>query len=50
VELTDEGRAQYRRLLTITRTGHAQLLRGFTEEETASLLDMLARIRRNITE
>ena len=48
VELTEAGRARYRGLLKISVEGHAQLLHGFSEQETASLLDMLARIRRNI--
>lgn len=48
VALTDAGRARYRELLKIAIEGHARLLRGFSEDETAALLDMLARIRRNI--
>ena len=49
VELTDAGRARYRGLLKIAVEGHARLMAGFSEQETATFLDMLARIRRNIS-
>lgn len=49
VELTAAGEAAYRRLEAVAADGHRLLLRGFSAEETATLLDMLLRIERNAT-
>jgi MarR family transcriptional regulator for hemolysin len=47
VELTQAGRARYRKLAAIAVEGHAQLTRGFTDEEIVQLRDMLRRVQRN---
>jgi MarR family transcriptional regulator for hemolysin len=47
VELTPAGQAAYRKLAAIAVEGHAQLMRGFTDEEVAQLSDMLRRVQRN---
>jgi MarR family transcriptional regulator, transcriptional regulator for hemolysin len=47
VELTDAGRALCHELDAIARTANDELLRGFSEDETAQLKGMLQRLTRN---
>lgn len=47
VELTAAGHSLYQQLSSVALDGNSQLLRGFTQDEISTLLDMLIRIQAN---